>query len=445
MRKIALFFILAIGLNVAALAQVKVAPMNIKERTLANGLKVVSMQDNSSPTVAIHVWYDVGSKNDPPGRNGFAHLFEHIMFKSTKNMKSEMMDRLTEDVGGYNNASTWDDFTQYYEVIPSNYLETLLWAESDRMANLTVDEPNFKSERAVVEEEFRQSVLSQPYGMLNEYIQQLSYKVHPYKRTTIGTLADLDTATVTDVQNFHSTYYRPDNAYLIVVGDFDQKQFDSWTDKYFGRVAKPDRNIPRVTETEPLRTKQERYTKTAPNVPFPAVAITYLGPKSTDTDIPALRVAEKILSGGESSRLYQSLVYKQQIAQEASFNLDNRVEGGLIYFLAIASEGKTPDVLEKSMLDEQRLIQDKGVTASELAKAKNQLIADAVRGRENNDGRATAIERAVAYQHDPKAVNSDIQKLQAVTAADVGRVMKKYFSDNNRVVIYYSSEDASKK
>src|SRR5438874_5006756 len=202
---------------VAAPAQTKMPQMVFRDRTLKNGLRVLSVVDKASPTVAINVWYHVGSKDDPDQRSGFAHLFEHIMFKSTKNMKSEMMDRLTEDVGGFNNASTWDDFTQYYEVIPSNYLETLIWAEADRMANLTVDEPNFKSERAVVEEEFRQSILSQPYGMLNEYIQQLSYKTHPYKRTTIGTLADLDSATVKDVQEFHSTFYRPDNAHLIVV------------------------------------------------------------------------------------------------------------------------------------------------------------------------------------------------------------------------------------
>ena len=244
MRKITFMLALAVMLNAATFAQVKVAPLDIKERTLPNGLKVVSLQDNSSPTVAIHVWYNVGSKNDPPGRNGFAHLFEHIMFKSTKNMKSEMMDRLTEDVGGFNNASTNDDFTNYYEVIPSNYLETLLWAEADRLSNLTVDEPNFKSERAVVEEEFRQSVAAQPYGMFNEYIQKLFYTAHPYKRTTIGTLEDLDTATVKDVQDFHATYYRSDNAYLIVVGDFDQKQFDAWTDKYLGNVAKPTSPIP---------------------------------------------------------------------------------------------------------------------------------------------------------------------------------------------------------
>lgn len=448
MRKAALLrtntAICLLAFVVAVAAQVKVAPLDIKERTLANGLKVVSLQDNSSPTVAIHVWYNVGGKNDPPGRNGFAHLFEHIMFKSTKNMKAEMMDRLTEDVGGYNNASTWDDFTQYYELVPSNYLETLLWAEGDRMANLTVDEAAFKSERAVVEEEFRDRVLSQPYGRFDQYIQQLSYTTHPYKRTPIGTLADLDAATVKDVQDFHATYYRPDNAYLIVVGDFDQKQLDVWTDKYFGRIPKPNTTIPRVIETEPPRTREVRYAKTAPNVPFPAVAITYLGPKSDDPDIPALQVAEKILSGGESSRLYQSLVYRQQIAQDASFNLDDRIEGGLLYFQATAAEGKQPPGLERSLLAELKLIQDKGVTATELEKAKNQLVTEGVRRREDNEGKATAIERAIAYQHDPTAVNTTIQALQAVTADDVRRVMKKYFNDNNRVVIYYSNEGGAK-
>ena len=429
---------LCLGIVIAA--QVRVAPLEIKERTLANGLKVVTLQDNSSPTVAIHVWYNVGSKNDPPNRNGFAHLFEHIMFKSTKNMKSEMMDRLTEDVGGFNNASTWDDFTNYYEVIPSNYLETLIWAEADRMSNLTVDEANFKSERAVVEEEFRQSVLAQPYGMLDEYIQQLSYTKHPYKRTTIGTLADLDAATVADVQQFHSTYYRPDNAHLIVVGDFDQAQLDRWVDKYFGKIEKPAGAIPRVMETEPTRTQEARFTKTAPNVPFPAVAISYLGPRSDDADIPTLRVAESILSNGESSRLYQSLVYKQQVAQEASFDIADRVEGGQLYFMAVAAEKHTPEELEKALLAELRLIQEKGVTTKEIEKAKNQLITETIRNRQNNDGKAIAIERAIAYQHDPKAVNGDIAKLQTVTPADIQRVMKKYFTDTNRTVIYYSQE-----
>ena len=444
MRKIIAFLIAAVCtmLAVSAFAQVKVAPLNIKERTLANGLKIVSLQDNSSPTVAIHIWYNVGGKNDPVGKSGFAHMFEHMMFKSTKNMPNEKMDRLTEDVGGFNNASTADDFTNYYEVVPANYLETLLWAESDRMVNLNVDDANFASERDVVKEEYRQSVLAQPYGQFNEYISSLSYAVHPYKRGVIGNLDQLNAATSADARAFHDLYYRPDNAYLIVVGDFDQKQFDAWTDKYFGRLAKPSGTIPRVTEIEPERTKEARHITTAPNVPFPAVAITYLGPRSDDADIPAFKIAESILSGGESSRLYQSLVYKQQIAQEASFNVDIKTDRVLLYFQSIAAEGKTAEAMEKSLLAELKMIQESPVTAIELEKAKNQLISKAIRARENNDGKAIVIERAVAYQHDSKAVNYDIQKLQAVTAADVQRVMKKYFTDNNRVVIYYSQGDA---
>jgi zinc protease len=360
------------------------------------------------------------------------------MFKSTRNMPNEKMDRLTEDVGGFNNASTWDDFTNYYEVVPSNYLETLLWAESDRMVNLNVDEANFKSERDVVKEEYRQSVLAQPYGQFYEYISSLTYTKHPYKRGVIGNLEQLDAATPADAAAFYKTYYRPDNAYLIVVGDFDEKQFDAWTDKYFGRIAKPAGTIPRVTETEPERTAESRHVTTAPNVPFPAVAITYLGPESKSSDVPAIRVAEKILSGGESSRLYQSLVYTQQIAQEASFSYDTRVDKGLLYFSAIASEGKKPETLEASLLAELKKIQNSPVSAEELEKAKNQLITNAIGRRENNDGKAIAIERAIAYQGDPHAVNSEVAALQSVTADDVQRVMKKYFSDNNRVVIYYS-------
>ena len=440
MRKLNLLLLLALCVA-PALAQVKVAPLNIVQRTLPNGLRVVSVRDNSSPTVAIHVWYNVGSKDDPQGRSGFAHMFEHMMFKSTKNMPNEKMDRLTEDVGGFNNASTYDDFTNYYEVVPSNHLEPLLWAESDRMVNLNVDEANFVSERDVVKEEFRQRILANPYGMLfGQYIEKYSFSTHPYKRPGIGNLDELQAATPKDANEFYKMYYRPDNAVLIVVGDFDQKQFDAWTDKYFGQIAKPTGSIPRVTAVEPERTKEQRHMTAAPNVPFPAVAITYLAPDSKSSDIPALRVAEKILSAGESSRLYQSLVYKQQIAQQAAFTTDIRADRGLLYFLAVASEGKTADVLEKSLLAELKLIQDKPVSDAELAKAKNQLVTEAIQSREDNDGKAIVLERAVAYLGDPKAANDEVAHLQAVTVADVQRVMKKYFTDSNRVVIYYGDE-----
>src|SRR6202163_2879369 len=177
---------------IGARAQTKMPQMKFRERTLANGLRVLSVVDKSSPTVAINVWYHVGSKDDPDQRSGFAHLFEHIMFKSTKNMKAEIMVRLTEDVGGNNNAFTEDDVTVYYEIIPSNYLETLLWAEADRLSGPTVDEESFHSERAVVEEEFRKSVLAPPYGKFFYAMDQKSYTTHPYKRPGIGSIEDLD-------------------------------------------------------------------------------------------------------------------------------------------------------------------------------------------------------------------------------------------------------------
>src|SRR5256885_7079189 len=230
---------LMFGVAAATGAQTRMPQMKFRERTLSNGLRVLSVVDKSSPTVAINVWYHVGSKDDPDQRSGFAHLFEHIMFKSTKNMKAEMMDRLTEDVGGNNNAFTADDVTVYFEVVPSNYLETLLWAEAERLSGLTVDDADFHSERAVVEEEFRQSILAPPYGMFSYAMPQKSYSVHPYKRPTIGSIEDLDAATTENVRKFHETYYRPDNATLIVVGDFDPKQLDAWVDKYFATIAKP--------------------------------------------------------------------------------------------------------------------------------------------------------------------------------------------------------------
>src|SRR6187431_1461798 len=204
-------FLAVIGLiasvQFGAMAQTRMPQMKFTDRTLANGMRVLSVADSSSPTVAIQVWYHVGSKDDPDKRSGFAHLFEHIMFKSTKNMKSEMMDRLTEDVGGFNNAFTADDMTVYFEVVPSNYLETLIWAEADRLSGLNVDDPNFKSERDVVKEEYRQGVLAPPYGRFEYLLQQKSFSAHPYKRPGIGSIEDLDAATLKDVQDFHSTYY----------------------------------------------------------------------------------------------------------------------------------------------------------------------------------------------------------------------------------------------
>ena len=203
-------------------AALRVAPLQYHYRQLPNGLRVYSMPDPNTANVSVQVWYDVGSKDDPIGRSGFAHLFEHIMFKSTRNMPAQFFDRLTEDVGGFNNASTYDDFTNYYEVVPANHLQRVLWAEAERMGSLVVDEASFASERDVVKEELRQRVLASPYGRLFYlYLTQANFDVHPYGRPGIGSIEDLDAATVDDVRAFHAQYYRPDNAVLVVSGNFD--------------------------------------------------------------------------------------------------------------------------------------------------------------------------------------------------------------------------------
>jgi len=435
--------LLLIGASV--MAQTKMPRMNFRERTLPNGLRVLSVVDKSSPSVAINVWYHVGSKDDPDHRSGFAHLFEHIMFKSTKNMKAEMMDRLTEDVGGQNNAFTQDDVTVYYEVVPSNYLETLLWAEAERLASLTVDEENFKSERAVVQEEFRQSVLAPPNGRLFYALDQKSFNAHPYKRPTIGSIEDLDAATVDDVIKFHNTYYRPDNATLIVVGDFDPKQLDAWVDKYFASIPKPNLPLPRVRVAEPARTGEKRFMEYAPNVPLKGVAFTYLVPSEKNEDSDALTLAETILSRGRSSRLYQSLVYQQQIATNANANADLREDAGLFDIIAFVANGKKPEDVESSLRSEIKKLQDAPASAAELEKAKNQLVTGNLRSRETNLGKSQSLGRAAVLLGDPNRVNTELDRLQAVTAADVQRVAKKYFTDENRYVFYYLPESERQK
>jgi zinc protease len=422
----------------------KIPKINYRERSLANGLRLLSVEDHGSPTVSIQVWYHVGSKDDPQGRSGFAHLFEHIMFKSTKNMKSEMLDRLTEDVGGFNNAFTADDVTVYYEVVPSNYLETLLWAESDRLGALNVDDPNFKSERDVVKEEFRQNYVAPPYGKLNLLVEQKSWVKHPYQRPGIGNIEELNAATIEDVRAFHGDYYRPDNVTLVVAGDFDPKQLDAWVDKYFGRLQKPTKPLPRVEVKEPARTAERRFVEYGQNVPLPAVVLTYLAPPAASADAVALRVAEAILSSGNSSRLYRALVYEQQLAQEAEADADLREDPGLFKFQAVLASEKKPEDAERSLLAELKKMQDAPVSSAELEKAKNQLVTNKLRERETNNGKALALGEAAVLLGDANRVNTDIERLQAVTAADVQRVMRQYFTDTNRVVIYYLPESARK-
>jgi zinc protease len=438
--------LLCLALAAAASAPVRAAdaltipPIAYQQRTLANGLQVISIEDHTSPTVAVQVWYHVGSKNDPPGRSGFAHLFEHLMFKATKHLKAEQFDRLTEDVGGHNNASTNDDFTNYFEAVPSNHLQRLLWAEAERMANLTVDEANFKSERSVVEEELRQRVLASPYGRLFNALPKDAYQVHPYKRPGIGSITDLEAASLDDVIAFHTTWYRPDYATLIVAGDFDPRELQRWVDDYFGPLAKPDAAIPKLDVVEPPWEKDRRYSEHGPNVPLPAIIIAWLGPPARSPDDAALAVAAALLSNGDSSRLHQALVYRDQIAQRASFSSNTQADNGLIAAFAIMASGHKPEEAEKAMLAEIRRLATEPIAPAELDKIKTRILTEELAGRQTSEGKAFAVGESILLKGDPATVNSDLDALQAVTADDVQRVLRKWVLDAHRVTIDYTQQ-----
>jgi zinc protease len=423
-------------------SELRVAPLAYTMRTLPNGLRVYSMPDPNTANVSVQVWYDVGSVDDPIGRSGFAHLFEHIMFKSTRNMPSEMFDRLTEDVGGYNNASTYDDFTNYYEVVPANHLQRVLWAEADRMSTLVIDEATFDSERDVVKEELRQRILASPYGRLfGFYLSQANFTVHPYGRPGIGSIEDLDAATVEDVRAFHATYYRPDNAVLVVSGNFDQAQLDAWVDQYFGDIARPSRAIPRDYPSEPIRTRPREYTVHAPNVPLPAVMISYPQPESTHPDLPALAVLDAIMSTGESSRLYQSLVYEQQVAAQVFTNLEATQDPGAYSLFAILSEGKTAEEGVAALSAEIARMRDTRVSQAELDEAKNEIVTATLQQRETAEGRADELADAVIRYGDAAYADRRLAAIQATSAADIQRVARSILNDGRRVVVRYLPEE----
>jgi len=418
-------------------AGIAVAPIDFTDRTLPNGLRVLLVEDHRVPSVAINVGYRVGGKDDPPGRSGFAHLFEHLMFKGTKNTRPETIDRLTEDIGGLNNAFTAEDITNYYEVVPSNYLETLLWAEGDRLGSLAVTEEHFHTERDVVIGEYDQRILAEPYGMLDELVNREAFAVHPYRRGVIGDPENLRAATLDDVVAFHRTFYRPDNAVLVVVGDFDPVQANAWVDKYFGRVAKPDAPIPRVTAVEPPQTAERTFTYRAANVPLPAIEYAYHIPEWGHPDAPALDIVETLLGMGKSSRLYQSLVYLQRVATAAHASADLREQPGLFSFRAIASTGTPLERVREALDAEIARLRDELPAAAEMVRVRTQIASSFVRSRQTYNNIALALVRSAIERDDPGALNSDLDRYRAVTAADVQRVARQYLARENRTTIEY--------
>ena len=431
----------AAGLPASARAvtddEVSLPPLPLHERRLANGLQLIALPQPGAGTVAVQVWYRVGGKDDPPGRSGFAHLFEHLMFKRTRHLPDEAFDRLTEDVGGSNNAFTAPDVTAYLDEVPANHLERLLWAEAERMSNLQVDPGNFASEREVVKEELRERVLADPYGRLFNALPELAYSRHPYRRPVVGRIEDLDAATLADVRRFHATYYRPDNAVLIVAGGFDPAALDRAVDRWFAPLARPARPVPRVAVAEPRRREARRAMLHGPTVPLPALALLWQGPRAGAADAPALQVAAALLAAGESSRLNEALVYRAQLAQSAGFYADLNADAGMLAAYAIAATGRPLAAIEAALRREIERLARQPVAAAELDKVRTGLLTRTLAERQAPAGQAEAAGWALVNHGDARQADAEIGRLQAVRAADVQRVLRRMLA-TPAVTVHYT-------
>jgi zinc protease len=402
--------------------------------TLPNGLNVVFLEDHSTPIVHLQMWYHVGSKNERPGRTGFAHLFEHMMFKGSKNVDAEGHPSYISSVGGQSNAYTTEDATVFWETVPAQYLPLVLWLEADRLASLAIEEKTFKTEREVVKEERRMRVENQPYGRLQEIISDQAFTVHPYKHPVIGSMNDLQAASIHDVRDFFRTYYVPNNATAVLVGDFDTKEALSLVSQYLGRVPKSERPVPRDIPKEPPQTK-ERRVRLEENWPLPVVVVAHHITYDGNPDSYPLHIASKILSDGQSSRIYRKLVYETGIAL-AAFGGGNIIEDPNLFFaVAIVQPGHTTDEAAKALIAELDRLRTEPITPAELQQAKNQFARDYILGRESNQSKAEQLGHAVVIHNDIKTADGEFDIFQNITPADVQRAARTYFTPENRLVL----------
>lgn len=413
--------------------------IDFTKRVLANGATLYAIRDTGSATVSINIWYDVGQRDDPPARGGFAHLFEHLMFKTTRNLPGGVLEAVNA-MGGNANASTLFDYTDYYVTVPANQLEGMLWLEGERLRNLVIDEKSFHSERDVVKEELRQRVLSQPYGrILYTLLPAFSFDGHPYARPIGGTIADLDQAKLADVQAFHEAYYRPDNAVFVVSGNFDPAQLDAWADRYIGSAPRPDRAIPRdAAKGRPVAARAiDAY---APNVPLPAVAFAWRAPFAADADAAGIDLIEAVLTRGAASRLRRHLVDEQGVASAiSSYNLPAR-DGHAFALVVTLAKGREITDAEAALTAEIARLRDTPLPPTELDAVKNGLFGDALARRETARGRAYELGGGAALTGDPGLADARLDAIRRMTSADLQRVAKNWLDDGKRVTLRYRDE-----
>jgi zinc protease len=403
--------------------------------TLPNGLNVVMSTDRTTPTVAVNIWYHVGSKNEVPGRTGFAHLFEHVMFTGSGHVAYGVHDRLTEGAGGSNNGSTSNDITTYYETVPSNYLETMLWIESDRMGFLldSLDLAKLNAQRDIVKNERRQRVDNQPYGRVYEILSTATYPAtHPYSWPVIGSMEDLSAASEEDVKNFFRLYYAPNNAYLTIVGDFDPVQAKAWVTKYFGDI--PRGNAIQRPAVAPVTLPSPQRLVFEDRVQVPRVYIQWPTVGEKNDDRFALSVLGAILTGPRTARLTKALVYDEQAAASVSAGQNTNEDVGEFMVTITPRPGHSLTDLETAADAVIERLKREGPTAEEVQKATAGEELSFVRGLESNLGKAFQLANGAAIHGDPGYFRTEYQKTLAVTAADVQRVANKYLT-SGRIVL----------
>ncbi len=407
------------------------------EEKLSNGLHVILHQDNTNPLVSISVLYHVGSKNETPGKSGFAHFFEHLMFEGSKNIKKGEFFKYIASNGGKNNAYTNHDETCYYEVLPSDRLPLALWLESERMLHAKVDEESINIQREVVKEEKKMRVENQAYvTAVSEVIPSLLFKKHPYRYPIIGFEKDLDAATENDYKKFYKTYYVPNNAVLVVAGDFDMNEARKLIKKYFSTIPKGkiDFRMKKIEE-EPIK-EEIFYRYVDKNTKVPGVFLSYRVPKITNEDSYVLKMIDHILSYGESSRIIKNIVNSKQMASYAGSFLDTMEDYGIFIIYGLINPGINLDQLTKIIDEEVDLLKEKGITEHELKKQINFFEKKFLYDNYSMCGIAANLSHYYLYYHNANLINTDIDKYRKITVEDIKKVANKYLNKNNRVRLY---------